>query len=643
MAPWDPSSLAILPILGVLVYAAAQELALVRGRDRHIHQWIFVWLLVSTVAVVGRLVQLRGTEASEIVLGVRLQYGAALALAALVVPAVHAADERPTPSRIAWFAGVGLLACLGLVFGTDLVVTPDLRTVTNLFGEPHRTAGTGRALAVPLLYVAALVALFVHRLRRWRTGAPGRGRAWRVLAVIFLGLGINDVLFQLGLIRSLPLFHFSFVALALAIGYVLRARLHHLYTNLQAAVAERTEQLEEALEEARSTRRQLLVADRLASVGTLAAGTAHEINNPLTYASTNLQLLDEALEAPEDLRRGELRELVAEAREGTDRIQRIVEDLRTFSPTREEGPEERVPVDLPALLDRCISMTGNEIRHRATLHRDYGACPPALGDPRRLGQVFINLLVNAAHALPTGEADRARIDVRIARAEEADTCVVEVRDSGAGMPAEIQDRIFEPFFTTKDPGEGTGLGLAVCHGIVTALGGRIEVDSAEGSGTTMRVLLPAATPDRISAQALSSPRAHATALSARVLLVDDEPTLARALRRALRAQDVTVAHDGARALELLDERPFDLVLCDVMMPVLGGAELFARLHAEDPDQADRVVFMSGGVFGERAVRLQREMPERFIHKPLDLDELRRRAAEAAARPLRPRESAPVEA
>jgi PAS domain S-box-containing protein len=237
---------------------------------------------------------------------------------------------------------------------------------------------------------------------------------------------------------------------------------------------------------------RLMLASRMASIGTLAAGMAHEINNPLAYVLLNLELVaEQILEISRDAPSGRMRELgtlVAEAREGGERVRKIVGDLKTFSRVDDACS---ALLDVRRVLEVAATMANNEIRHRARLVKELGEVPLVEGDEARLGQVFINLLVNAAQAIPEGGADANEIRVAT-RTDGAGRAVVEVRDTGPGMSHEVQARIFDPFFTTKPIGVGTGLGLSICHGIVTALGGEITVQSELGKGAMFQVVLPAA-------------------------------------------------------------------------------------------------------------------------------------------------------
>jgi PAS domain S-box-containing protein len=321
---------------------------------------------------------------------------------------------------------------------------------------------------------------------------------------------------------------------------------------------------------------RLAQADRMASVGTLAAGIAHEINNPLAYVMASLDLTKRKLELLSSGRAAleatltQVTSALNNAREGTERVSTIVRDLRTFS---RADPNRRVLVDVEAVIDSAANMAWAEIGRRARLVKDYGGVSSVWGDEARLGQVFLNLLINAAHSISIGEGDATQNEIRVTTRDlDDERVIVEVVDTGSGIPPEMIGRIFEPFVTTKPIGEGTGLGLSICHGIVTSLGGEITVQSEMSRGSLFRVTLP-------------SGAQPARAGRARVLLV--APSLPPALAELGARHEVVVAGSAAEATELLlhDDR-FDLVLCDPSLELLkseiaklrpGVDQRFARL------------------------------------------------------------------
>jgi signal transduction histidine kinase len=369
---------------------------------------------------------------------------------------------------------------------------------------------------------------------------------------------------------------------------------------------------------------QLMQSDRLASVGVLAAGVAHEINNPLAYLIASLDFLDAEMrrsgKALPPSRLEELEQALADAREGAGRVKQVVRDLKTFS--RGGDDVRRSRIDLRTVIESSINIAYSEIKYRARLVKDYGATPPVLANEGRLGQVFLNLLINAAQAIPEGRVDENEIRV-VTRTDDAGRAVVEVRDSGSGIPPEILDHIFDPFFTTKPIGIGTGLGLSICHNIVHGLGGEISVDAPPGRGTVFRVVLPASAPEA-DEDAASPAALAAQGRRGRVLVIDDEPSMGAAVRRTLaREHDVTVLTSATEARNLIEggER-FDVILCDLMMPKMTGMELHAELTRLARDQAERMVLITGGAFTPNAQQFLDRVPNARVEKPFDATSLR---------------------
>jgi PAS domain S-box-containing protein len=369
------------------------------------------------------------------------------------------------------------------------------------------------------------------------------------------------------------------------------------------------------------TETQLLLSDRMASVGSLAAGVAHEINNPLAAVMANLELAIRhvrklesacpvALEIADELR---------DAREAGERVRQIVRDLKVFSRVEDD---QRGPVDVEHVLESTLRMTWNEIRHRARLVKNYGLVPPVEANDSRLGQVFLNLIVNAAQSIPEGDARKNKVEISTSMAPDG-RVVVRIADTGRGMTAETRGQLFTPFFTTKPAGVGTGLGLPICHRIVTSFGGEIAFDSELGEGTEFRVYLPVAKGPCPTVESVSSIAPAPALRRVSVLVVDDDSMSLRALQRILRDEDVTLASSASEALELIARRdPFDVVLCDLMMPQMSGIDFHDALRAEDPEQAKRIVFMTGGAFTPRAREFLASGALPVIEKPFDFQGLR---------------------
>jgi CheY-like chemotaxis protein/two-component sensor histidine kinase len=321
-------------------------------------------------------------------------------------------------------------------------------------------------------------------------------------------------------------------------------------------------------------------------------------------------------------------------------VRHIVRDLKTFS----RGDEETTrALDVRPVLESALAVCFNEVRHRARVRRELGEVARVVANEARLGQVFLNLLVNAAQAIPDGQLERHEIALRTFM-DEKGRVVVEVSDTGSGIAPEHLERLFDPFFTTKPVGVGTGLGLSICHGIVSGLGGEIQVDSQVGKGTRVRVVLPAEARQvevlPTAAQQVEVLPARAAApveppsRRARLLVVDDEPLVARGVTRLLEGECSAESSSSARAaLERLSQgERFDLLLCDVMMPEMSGEAFFHQLGQVAPDQSERVVFITGGAFTPEARAFLESLPPgRCLFKPLAAEVLRALVWEQLAR------------
>ena len=428
-------------------------------------------------------------------------------------------------------------------------------------------------------------------------------------AVDAMRLGVHDYLLKSNLIRLVP-----------AIERELR----------EAALRAERRQMQE----------ELLISDRMVSVGVLAAGVGHEINNPLAASVGNLEFSLELLKAlgrevkgatPEAIAAApaawqarldqKLTDMVAPLRDAlaaAGRVGEIVRDLRLFSRVR--GDEQRGPVELEPLLESTLRMAWNEIRHRARVVRDYNDIPPVWANEGRLGQVFLNLVINAAQAIPEGNSEGN--EIRISTSHLGDRVAVEVRDTGAGIAPEVLPRVFDVFFTTKPLGVGTGLGLTICHRLVTALGGTITAESKLGQGSCFRVVLPAA-PDTRPATTGQTPEPEPLpGRRGRIAVIDDDADVALMVARLLGARHDVVSFVSAReALGKLPEGGFDVILCDLMMPDLTGMDLRAELARTAPELLDRMVFMTAGAFTPRAREFLEQSTSPRVEKPFDRKEL----------------------
>ncbi|WP_224243430.1 hybrid sensor histidine kinase/response regulator [Hyalangium gracile] len=368
---------------------------------------------------------------------------------------------------------------------------------------------------------------------------------------------------------------------------------------------------------------QLRLADRMASVGMLAAGVAHEINNPLAYISSNLtfaiELLSQETLTPEQ--RTELRDAILESQEGAGRVRGIIQDLKSFSRADDESQGQ---VDVQRVIQGALRLMRNEFNHRARLSRSLEVVPPVRGNEARLGQVLVNLLVNALQAFPPDRpADQNRI--LLSTRSQGEWVHIEVEDNGQGMTPEIQQRIFEPFFTTKPEGIGTGLGLSICNNLIQIMGGWIEVQSKPGWGSTFRLVLPVFAAKSESVAPPVQPKASAQGPRRRVLLIDDELAVGKSVRRLLRdVHEVDVMQDAREALRrIASGERYDAIVCDVMMQEMNGVQFFQELERRSPELARHTGLITGGVFNPQAREFIETRAIDLLQKPFERESLRK--------------------
>jgi signal transduction histidine kinase len=365
---------------------------------------------------------------------------------------------------------------------------------------------------------------------------------------------------------------------------------------------------------------RMVHVERMVAIGTLTAGVAHEINNPLAYVMGNLSCLSEALATlPPSPRIEEMKDMVGDALQGSDRVRTIVRDMRAFS--RRDDHDLRAPVQVEKVLEQAVAMANVDLRHRARIVRQFSPVPAVLANETRLAQVFLNLLINAGQAIPDGRVEDH--EVRLCIRESAGSVEVMVEDDGAGIAPEDLRRVFHPFYTTKPVGKGTGLGLFICDGIVRGLGGSIAIESTQGKGTKVRVRLPPHV-ERAAEPGPAVPQEHDRGRRASVLVVDDDPQVLLVIRRILDAEHaLTTTTSALDALRRIREgEPFDAMISDLMMPELSGMALYAEVQEVSPALAAKTVFITGGAFTAPARDFLEAVSNVRLEKPFAARELR---------------------
>ena len=377
---------------------------------------------------------------------------------------------------------------------------------------------------------------------------------------------------------------------------------------------------------AHELRRRLEHAERLAAISTLAAGVAHEVNNPASYVLMNLKSCREHLAALRDRRPpltaderamlDEMSEMFTDNIRGIERIVGVVHALRSYART---DPDELERVDLAVVCREACDLVGNQLRHRARLRIDLAPTAPLIADGRKLSQVVINLLVNAYDSLPVVTSGPPAHEIRLRLATSPGRIELSVSDTGVGIPDHLQSRIFEPFYTTKPRQEATGLGLVVVRDIVERFGGRITVTSEPGHGSRFTIVFPSE--DQVAAPA-AAPIAPPPSPRARILIVDDEVALTSALRRQLRrTHDVTVLNDGGAASAAILGGDYDVVLCDLMMPGTDGMAILETVARQRPELAARMVLMTAGILQDGLRDRVHDAGAHVLDKPVPLDTL----------------------
>lgn len=533
-----------------------------------------------------------------------------------------AASWRAMPRPARWVGAAGLAAAA--VFAvTGAHLSPAIRAIDVAWAGAryHYPTATPAGdtygwcmlaiLGISFVTLAARLARGDHSLRALVTGF-----------VVFFACSTIELLVGNGDLEWMSPADLGFLAVVVPTSLTMlrrfvqdARRLHELSGRLEGEVRERTAERDRAHD-------ALLESEKHAALGRLAAGVGHEINNPLTYLTLSLDRIEDHL-----IETGAPKEVlgaVADARDGTWRIQKVVEGLRTYS----RRQDERRALDLGEAARSALKVARPHLRHVARLETDLQPVPPVLGDEPRLVQAIVNLLTNAAQAVSV-PGIAGHIALRTRRGSGG-AVMLEVEDDGPGIAARDRERLFEPYFTTRAGQGGLGLGLFVTRGIVDAHGGRLEVDSGDGRGTRVRITLPAlrGMPDPepgsrdVPRRAPVAAAAPPSPAHRRVLVVDDEPRVLELLTTMLgREWDVEGAADGAEALRRLAERRPDAIVCDLMMPGLSGMELADAVARTDPDLRARMLFLTGGAITPAAEEFLARADVVALEKPVTLPDL----------------------
>lgn len=447
-----------------------------------------LWLAVGAIGIVGIAASTALIYEAPDVVEAELWQRIMMSCAALVLLGFHSFTRvllGLARDRAAWvldgiaFVMVAQVLWPGLVFGGDVL--------------HRRIGGTGieyiarEVDGVGLVFVACLIGVGLYLTVLWIRRREELQEHRRILAfgvaALFL-TGINDSLVGVQVYDGPLMVVFGYTAFLTSFSAILIRRLVRSMDAVEHSAEQLHDLVERRTEELRQKDVQLAHGDQMATIGTLAASVAHEINNPIAFVQANLNQLESLWQKPDEA--DDFHEILVECRDGVDRVRAIVADLLTMA-RRSDGRDERV--DLREVVESALPLLRREARYRARLNVELGEVPAVIGDPRLLGQVVLNLSVNALHAVPEGEPESH--EVTIATRLEGDGVQLVVRDTGSGIPDDVLPHIYDPFFTTKGEGMGTGLGLAVTHQLVTRHRGRIEVETGP-AGTTMTVTLPPA-------------------------------------------------------------------------------------------------------------------------------------------------------
>jgi signal transduction histidine kinase len=378
--------------------------------------------------------------------------------------------------------------------------------------------------------------------------------------------------------------------------------------------------LDEMQKKLKSSYELLMRSEKMALMGQVVAGLAHELNNPLTIVIGNIQMMQMREHNEKN------QQALTRVKDGADRASRIVKNLLTYA--RQEKPE-RKQTDVNTIITKTLDLRVYELKvSNIDVSLDlHAGLPKTMADPHQLQQVFLNLIVNAEQAMIEAHGKGS---LHIRTQSEGERILITFSDNGPGIPEDRLHRIFEPFFTTKSVGKGTGLGLSICQGIILEHGGKIDVDSTVGRGTTFLVELPVQRSTPAAAPQAGAGNHKTVINQKKILVVEEEVQIRDLLVDVLKGQghNVDTVSTGSRALELIGRTSYDLILTDVTMPEISGQELYASIQQHAPDLESRVVFLTGDLMNTETVRFLESTGRAWLGKPFDIEALRRTVAES---------------
>jgi signal transduction histidine kinase/CheY-like chemotaxis protein len=610
----------VLVLGGVAAYVGVESLTLYAVSRKRLYAWIGLLGMITGTYCVVSFQMYSSTSAAE---GARWQFWQLVISAIMVDVAILLGLEYAGSLRRIHVIGLAVLTSVTTVpmwiDGLGLSDRPAIKEIPWL-GVRYYEAELGPApivfFVVGVLWMGYVATLLVRRALRGSL----RDRLMCVVYIFWWVAGANDTMVSAGVYQGPYVVEFAFFLIIVVVASMAMTAQHR-----EGQLAERARQrlAVEVVAKDRDlafAQAELTEAAKLAAVGRLAAGVAHEVNNPLAYVMANLQLLEQELGG-----KAELLDLTRESLDGARRIQAVVRQLFGFSRT---APTAVGWCDPAVAADAAVKMSMVELGDRALLEVKLPALPYVQMDEGQLAQVLLNLLVNAAQSIAPGKRDENRVIIE-ARAIDGQV-EISVTDTGVGIPESVLPQIFEPFFSTKKLQDGQGLGLAISRDLVRKAGGQIVAENVAPHGARLQVRLPIAlaTASHGPQSAGAAPGSDAAVERAaparlRLLLVDDEEPLRRALSRLIeRSYDVQAVDSGQAALACLEAgQDFDVILCDMMMPKVSGPEVIHRIREKNPAMLHRTILMTGGVSNQKQRHVDGDMSFPVLAKPFNLAEL----------------------